>query len=106
MWIDRRKRHSITVRLDEIELGIVKDIADALEVPLGEALRRAIWVFTILYDDNLKAKDALKENFDPNAPLADALRPIPELAHILRVELRIWRKQQLGSNGSAVSHQG
>jgi hypothetical protein len=73
---------------------MIKDIAEALEVSMGEAIRRALWAFCILYDPNLKARDALKENFDVDAPLAEVLKPIPELAYILGVELKIWRKQQ------------
>jgi hypothetical protein len=93
MWLDRRKRRSITFKVDDIEFQMVKDIAEALEVPIGEAVRRAIWAFVILYSDELKLKDALHETFDPEAPLAHALKPIPELAHILGIELKIWKKQ-------------
>jgi hypothetical protein len=46
-----------------------------------------------LYDENLKVRDALKESFDVDAPLAHALKPIPELAHILGIELKIWKRQ-------------
>jgi hypothetical protein len=94
VWIDRRKRHSITFKVDDIELQMIKDIAEALEVPIGEAVRRALWAFVILYDDNLKAKDALQEGVSADAPLAHVLKPIPELAHILGIELKIWRRQQ------------
>lgn len=96
--MDRRKKHSITFKVDEVELQMVKDIAAALEVPLGEAVRRAIWSFCILYDDKLTVREALHESFDPDAPLAHALKPIPELAYILGVEIRLWRKQQGGNN--------
>lgn len=88
----------MTVKLDDVELQMVKDISDALKVPLGEAVRRAIWTFCILYDDNLKAKDALVEGISINAPLAHVLKPIPELAHILGIEIKIWRKQQEEAN--------
>jgi len=94
MWLDRRKRHSITFKVDDVERLMVKDIADALEVPMGEAVRRALWAFVILYDDNLSARDALRESFDPDAPLAHAVRPIPELAHVLGIEIKLWRRQQ------------
>jgi hypothetical protein len=83
--------------VDDVELQIIKDIAEALEVPMGEAIRRALWTFAILYDPELKAKDALREGYDPEAPLAEALKPIPELAYILGIELRIWRRQQAES---------
>lgn len=94
MFLDRRKKHSVTFKVDDVELQMIRDIAEALEVPLGEAVRRAIWAFCILYDDKLSVRDALHETFDPDAPLAHALKPIPELAHILEVELKLWRKQQ------------
>jgi hypothetical protein len=93
MWLDRRKRRSITFKVDDIEFQMIKDIAEALEVPLGEAVRRALWAFCILYDENLKVRDALKESFDVDAPLAHALKPVPELAHILGIELKIWKRQ-------------
>jgi hypothetical protein len=94
-WIDRRKRHRITFCVDDVELEIIKEMAEAFEVPVGEAIRRAIWAFYILYDPELKVKDALREGYDPEGPLADALKPIPELAYILGIELKIWRRQQM-----------
>lgn len=96
MWLDRRKRHSLTFKVDDIELQIVKDMSEALDVPKGEAIRRALWVYRILYSQDLTVKDALYETFDPDAPLSKALKPIPELSHLLGLEFKLWRKQQSG----------
>jgi len=96
MWLDRRKRHRVTFKVDDIELQIIKDMAEALGVPKGEAIRRALWVYRILYSENLTVRDALYDTFDPDAPLSKALKPIPVLAHLLNLELRLWRKQQGG----------
>lgn len=93
MWIDRRKRHHITLRLDDYEMTIVEDIAKSLNIDNSEAIRRALWVYRILYDNDLKLKDALIPNFDPNKPLWANLKPIPELAHIVGLEVKIYRKK-------------
>jgi hypothetical protein len=99
LWLDRRKRRTVTIKVDDTEYEIIKDIADALGVPLGEAVRRAIWVFRILYDKDLTLDDALipSENNEylGNRPLSDVLKPIPELSALLGLELKIWRKQAL-----------
>jgi len=94
VWLDRRKRRSVTFKVDEIEYQIIQDIAEALDVPLGEAIRRAIWVFRILYDKDLTVRDALLDTFDPDGPLYKALKPIPELSYALGLELNLWRRQQ------------
>ena len=96
MWIDRRKRHSITFKVDSYELQIIKDIAEALGESRGEAVRRALWVFRILYDKDLLLKDAVKE-VDPNKALCDILKPIPELSAQLGLDIKIWRASQSSS---------
>jgi len=95
MWLDRRKRHTLTFKVDDIELEIINDISKALNVSMGEAIRRCLWVFRILYDQNLKVKDALRKNFDPNEPLYSALKPIPELAYLLGIEIKFWRRKSI-----------
>lgn len=95
MWLDRRKRHTVVFRADDIEYEIINEISKALNVSLGEAVRRCIWVFRILYDQNLKVKDALRKNFDPNEPLYSALKPIPELAYLLGIEIKFWRRKNI-----------
>lgn len=92
MWIDRRKRHTICVRLDDVELGIVDEIASALGIDKSEAIRRTIWTTRILFDPNLRLRDALIDNPNPDAPLFENLKPIPELAYIIGIELNIIRK--------------
>lgn len=92
LWYDRRKKHPITVRLDDVEYAIINEIADALGVDKSEAIRRCIWAVRILMDANLKLKDALVDNPDPEAPLIDNLRPIPELGYKIGIELRYLRR--------------
>jgi hypothetical protein len=65
----------------------------ANQVSQGEAIRRALWVFRVLYADNLSVKDALAQPFDPYGPLHAALKPIPELSHHIGLEFELWRKQ-------------
>lgn len=95
MWLDRRKKHTVVFRVDDIELEIIRDISKALNVTMGEAVRRCLWVFRILYDQDLKVKDALRKNFSPDEPLYSALKPLPELAHLLGIEIRFWRRKNL-----------
>ena len=92
MWGDRRKKHHLTLRLDDYEYAMVQDIASSLGVDQSEALRRALWIYRILYDNDLKLKDALVPYPDPDEPLWKALKPIPELAHIVGIELKMYRK--------------
>jgi len=94
MWLDRRKRRTVTFKVDEIELQIIKDIASTLEIDESEAIRRALWVFRVLYDNQLKVTDAIELPVPDNISLGEALRPIPELANHLGIEIKAWRKQQ------------
>jgi len=93
MWLDRRKLHSITFKVDEIELQIIKDMAQNLEVDESEAIRRAIWSLVILSDPKLKVGDAIKLPVPDDSCLWDALRPFPELANHLGIELRAWKRK-------------
>jgi len=93
LWFDRRKKHHITIRLDDYELSIVDDISTQLNIDRSEAIRRALYVYRILYDENLKVKDALIPFPDPDMPLYKALKPIPILAHIIGLELKMMRNK-------------
>jgi hypothetical protein len=95
MWVDRRKKYSITFKVDDYEKQIIEDIMKANNVSMGEAIRRALWVFRVLYSEDLKVKDALYDNVSIDAPLYEALKPLPELCHILGLEFKLWRKQRL-----------
>ena len=92
MWVDRRKKNTISLRLDDAELFIVDEIAEALNVDRSEAIRRCIWAYRVLFDPDLKLKNALIDDPDPEKPLYENLKPIPILAHIIGIELKIWRK--------------
>lgn len=93
MWYDRRKKHSVTVKLDDIEYLMVKEIANALKVDKSEAIRRCIWATRILFDPDLKLKDALIDNPDFDAALIDNLKPIPELGYKIGIELKYLRRK-------------
>lgn len=93
MWADRRKRYTLVTKLDSFENEMVREMAEALGGSKGEAVRRAIWVNYILFSPDLKLRDALKENLNPGGPFHKALRPIPELSHILGIDVKLWRRQ-------------
>lgn len=95
---DRRKKHIITVRLDEFELSMVEDMADQLGVDMSEAIRRSLYVYRVLYDRNLKVKDAIIPFPDPDQPLYEVLKPIPELAHKIGLELKMYRRGMVHVN--------
>jgi hypothetical protein len=99
MWLDRRKRNTVTFKVDDVELEIIKDIAEAFDVPLGEAVRRAIWVFRVLYDKDLTLDQALipsaNNEYLGDKALCDVLKPIPELSALLGLELKVWRRQSI-----------
>jgi hypothetical protein len=95
MWWDRRKRHTVSFKVDEYELGIIKDTAEEFGESKGEAVRRALWATRILFDPKLLLRDAVRE-LDWDKPLADILKPIPELSAQIGLELAMWRKAQGG----------
>ena len=90
-WIDRRKKHHLSIKLDDVEMFIVEDIANAINDSVSEAIRRSVWVYRILYDHDLKLKDALM-CLDPDKPLYECLAPIPVLAHKLGIDVEAWHK--------------
>jgi len=92
MWADRRKRHTVTFKVDDYEMQIIEGIAKDIGDTKGEAIRRALWVYRILYSPRLILKDALKENFDLDKPLCENLKPIPVLTSILKLDLELWRE--------------
>ena len=90
MWIDRRKKHYVPLKLDEYELMIVDMVAEEQGVSRGEAIRRLIWTSRILLDPDLKLGDMVKEK-NWNKSLVDLIKPLPELASLANVELKLWR---------------
>lgn len=74
-------------------MSIVDDIARQLGVDRSEAIRRALYVYRVLYDENLTLKNALVPFPDPEMPLYKALKPIPVLAHIIGLELKMLRNK-------------
>lgn len=93
MWPDGRKRRTVTFKVNEMELWMIKDMAENLGVDESEAIRRAIYAHFVLYDPKLKASDALKLPVPDNATLAEALRPIFELYYHLGIPLRLYRNR-------------
>jgi len=100
LWFDRRRKKTVTVRISWVEEMIINELMQIFNEPKSMVITRALWTVRILYDPNLKLKDALT-TLNPETPLSEALKPIPELAHILGVELKIWRKQQRELNSSS-----
>jgi len=99
VWSERKKRHTVTLKVDDYEYEIIKDIAESFESTKGEAVRRALWVFRVLYDRNLRVKDALKpsafEGDIGDKALFEILKPIPELSAVLGLELKRWRRESI-----------
>lgn len=91
LWWNRRKKHTITFKVDEYEMMIVDELSKEFKEDRSEVVRRALWTIRILYDPALCLKDALIEQ-DLDKPLCDVLKPLPELAHQLGLEIKLWRK--------------
>lgn len=90
MFADRRKRHTMTFKVDDYEREIIKDISTTIGDKKGEAIRRALWIYYVLYNPRLLLKQALKEDFDLEKPLHENLKPIPILSHILKLDIKLW----------------
>jgi hypothetical protein len=85
----------MTIRVDDIEKEIIESLAKDLGVSVSEVWRRLLVTVTVLYSDNLLLKDALREikelegvhrvlkQENINITLSDALKSLPELAHIV-----------------------
>ena len=100
MWIDRRKKHTATVRLDEYELTLLKSMADSLDISMGEMLRRALLTTRILLDPDLPLGEMVKEkNWDK--PLVDIVKPFPELSAKIGLELKLWEKIMENKKGNS-----
>jgi hypothetical protein len=103
MWVDRRKKRTVAFKVDDYEMQIIQDIMKANNVSMGEAIRRALWVFRVLYADDLTVRDALYDSFDPDDSLHKALKPIPELSHFLGLEFKLWKKQKDEEHANSVN---
>jgi hypothetical protein len=96
MWepiLDRRKRRALTFKMDEKDYAILQEAAAELGISKGELLRRSVYVTRILFDPDLTVGMALSTT-DPNVPLREALKPIPELAALVGYEFKMWKKWQ------------
>lgn len=102
MWIDRRKKHTVTFKVDDYEMQIIRDIMESNDIQMGEAIRRALWVYRVLYANNLKFKDAIREDANLDEPLATALKSIPELSHIIGLELELWKRQSNTNKNNSI----
>jgi len=70
---DHKKQRVITIRLTEDEYRILESMAETLNTTKSDAMRKAMLIVRILCDKQL--------------PLMQALKPIPELAKMLGVDL-------------------
>lgn len=94
MFADRRKQHTKTFKVDDYEKEIIEQIAKEINDKKGEAIRRSLWVYYVLYNPRLLLKHALKEDFDLEKPLYENLKPIPILAHTLKLDIELWEATQ------------
>ncbi|MFQ6077434.1 MAG: ribbon-helix-helix protein, CopG family [Candidatus Bathyarchaeia archaeon] len=90
-----RRRHTMTVRVDDTELEIIESMAKDLGVSRSEVWRRLLVTVAVLYSNNLPLKDSLRnvkelegvhqvlKNQNVTMTLSDALKSIPELGHVL-----------------------
>ena len=90
-----RRKHVMTVRVDDVEKEVVESLANDLGVSVSEVWRRLLVTVAVLYSDNLLLRDALREikelegvhrvlkRDNVNIILSDALKSIPELGHVL-----------------------
>ncbi|HDN18290.1 MAG TPA: hypothetical protein ENF41_04435 [Candidatus Bathyarchaeota archaeon] len=97
-WIDRRKKHTVAVRMDEYELLILDTLAEILRVDRSEAIRRALYTVRILFDPELKMKDAFEE-LKPDRSVADCLKPLPVLANIIGLDIKMWKRYKNYGDG-------
>lgn len=96
-WYDRRKKYLVGVKLDAQELFALERRAKEIGISKPELLRRMMWTATVLYDPKLTMNRAFLPDLaelDGDTPLADVLRPIPELASIIGIEHRIWKERK------------
>jgi hypothetical protein len=91
MWIDRKKKHNVNVKLDDYENELLKDYQKESGKSKSEIFRNALWTIRILYDSNLKLKDAVKE-IDPEKPLCEILLPIPVISNKINLEFQLWQQ--------------
>jgi len=97
-----RRRHIMTVRVDDAEKEIIESMAADLGVSRSEVWRRLLVTVAVLYSDNLPFKDALRnmkelegihkvlEEQNVTLTLSDALKSVPELGHILNRKGGVW----------------
>ena len=96
-WLDRRKKYTITFRVTFEELLLLEQLRQLFNESRTMAIIRALWAIRILYDPNLKLKDAVKE-IDPDKPLGELLKPLPELASIINIHKSLWQGRVTNNN--------
>jgi len=89
-----RRRHIITIRLDDVEKEALESLRKDMGVSMSELWRRLLVTVKVLYADNLPLTKALREDTDElkkihrilrksNMTLSDALKPIPKLIAVV-----------------------
>lgn len=89
MWIDRRKRFKVSAKLDSYEMAMLESMARSMDVSKGEMIRRAILTTRLLLDPDIPLKNMVKET-NWNKPLVDIIKPFPEIAAEIKLELQLW----------------
>jgi len=90
-----RRKHIMTVRVDDVEREVIESLAKDLGVSRSEVWRRLLVTVAVIYSESLSLKDALRDikdlegvhrvlkNEGVDIALSDALKSIPELGHLL-----------------------
>jgi len=98
-----RRKHTMTVRVDDVEREVIESLARDLGVSRSEVWRRLLVTVAVIYSENLPLKDALRDIKELegvhrilkrkkiNITLSDALKSIPELGHVLNRRGGIYR---------------
>lgn len=88
--IDRRKNHTISLRINDFELYLVEQLAESLESDKSQAIRFSIWLMNVLFDRDLG--DIVQEKrWDRN--ISEVIKPVPVLAKQSALEMEFWEKQ-------------
>ncbi|MEM2258035.1 MAG: hypothetical protein QXV39_07970 [Candidatus Caldarchaeum sp.] len=87
--------------MDEYDYTLLDQAAEEQKISKGELLRRALLTIRVLYDPDLTVGKALT-TCDPDTPLCVALRPIPELAGLVGLDLKVWKSLREKKNKNSL----
>ena len=89
------KNHIVTIRLDDEEYEMVKELSNATGASISEVFRRLLWTTRILFSDYLPLREAfISATLDHEPTLAELLKPLPELMRIVIREKKKRAQEQ------------